>query len=336
METVSNKGKQFKVIHGTRNTNIQFLCNSGLTSYTLFHVARYTGLGERQRIFANDASCDWGNFLSGFHGGHSGVCFHEGWITDPYTDYHGNDWVVSSDSYGTYHSNGISRNDNGGGSSSLPSLGINRWVWGEYSDFMVADVLVFNTKLSSSQISTIENYLLEIYGLRTPAPTASPTTRSPCPPDGYIYNENFSKCYKSYSQSLSWNDAQAICTTQNGGQLVTIQSQAENDFVTGLDGIRERWIGLNDIDQEGRWKWIRNLANGSLYAIDAVYSNWNWGEPVFNFYFFNNSNFMITTIITIRIVFMGRVKKIVERSTILESGMTLLVTVAYLLHANSN
>lgn len=145
-------------------------------------------MGSRERIFSSDRTCDGNsNWLSGFWGGLSGQAFHEGWLTNAGTNYYGDSWVVSSDTYQTYHSNGVSRTNSGGGSRSLSSLAINRY-FNEYSDFMVADVIIFDTQLSLSQIETIENYLFDIYGVsirvtcntRDGSGCCSLCTTSPC------------------------------------------------------------------------------------------------------------------------------------------------------------
>ena len=126
------------------------------------------------------------NFASGFWSGKSGVAFHTAWLTRSDIDVHGTDWVISSDSYKTYRSNGISRVINDvGTSSSLQSLAINSYDnyynSPEHSDFMIADIIIFNTQLSSSQITTIENYLMTIYQYSSPTlipsipPSFSPT-----------------------------------------------------------------------------------------------------------------------------------------------------------------
>ncbi|MBY0307654.1 MAG: C-type lectin domain-containing protein [Phycisphaerales bacterium] len=63
---------------------------------------------------------------------------------------------------------------------------------------------------------------------------------------------------------------------QMGAQLVTIESQEENDFIRDqvltFDGAaRSAWIGLSDSAVEGQFRWM----NGST----ASYRNWSPGEP---------------------------------------------------------
>ena len=49
-------------------------------------------------------------------------------------------------------------------------------------------------------------------------------------PDGYTFKLEFQKCYRHYDLIYSQSDAQAKCVS-DGGSLVNIQSQAENDYV---------------------------------------------------------------------------------------------------------
>ena len=268
METVTNNGKQFKAIHGTTSTAIQFLsCANALSSYTLFHVARYTGLGtvtsvwtksgSRGRIFASDLTCaPSANWLSGFWFGHSGVAHHEVWITanlefDSSPSYHGDDWVVSSDSFGLYHSNGVSRVDSGGGSSSLSSLAINKLY--EYSDFMVADVILFSTKLSSLQIATIENYLFEIYGIPLPGPIP-------------IMKGDFDAQSAAHATALTYNDMKAIC--ENKGQRLCLSREIcdmstrqviSNELIISTPS-EDSWIAVGDKQDE--WLTLSRKFNG--------------------------------------------------------------------------
>uniref|UniRef100_A0AAZ1Y0W4 C-type lectin domain-containing protein n=2 Tax=Oreochromis aureus TaxID=47969 RepID=A0AAZ1Y0W4_OREAU len=61
-------------------------------------------------------------------------------------------------------------------------------------------------------------------------------------------------CYLLSERSDSWHSARKHCTDQ-GADLVVIDSPEEQDFVTSFTQ-KETWIGLNDIEQEGTWKWV--------------------------------------------------------------------------------
>ncbi len=61
--------------------------------------------------------------------------------------------------------------------------------------------------------------------------------------------------------------AQAIAS---GGHLVTINSAAENTYVSNFNPGRI-WIGHTDRDQEGTWEWVT--------GEPVVYTNWAPGEP---------------------------------------------------------
>ncbi|XP_025759521.1 CD209 antigen-like protein A [Oreochromis niloticus] len=54
-------------------------------------------------------------------------------------------------------------------------------------------------------------------------------------------------------QSL-FNQNRKHCTDQ-GADLVVIDSPKEQSFIASFTKKRT-WIGLNDIEQEGTWKWV--------------------------------------------------------------------------------
>jgi hypothetical protein len=147
----------FVTLQGTSSSRIQFT-TANLTNYTLFTVARYTG-GSRQRIF-NASS---GNWLSGFHGGDTGVAYHEGWITNNANRFD-NKWIISSDSSALYRANEISYVNSAVGVTYLPPLSINSIASvNQPSDFQVVDVLIYSTYLSAANIRIVERYLRELY-----------------------------------------------------------------------------------------------------------------------------------------------------------------------------
>ncbi|KOH42744.1 PKD domain-containing protein [Sunxiuqinia dokdonensis] len=91
---------------------------------------------------------------------------------------------------------------------------------------------------------------------------------------------------------ITWTDAKAEAESAemkyNGlqGYLATITSKAENDFirdkVTGFG-----WIGANDVEVEGDWRWVTGPEAGTLFwrgqsngqRINNQYSFWSAGEP---------------------------------------------------------
>lgn len=78
--------------------------------------------------------------------------------------------------------------------------------------------------------------------------------------------------YTLVTISKPWIEAKADCESQ-GGHLVTITSQEENDFVVSLLGSETVWIGLTDEQNEGVWQWVTGET--------VTYTNWDPGpgEP---------------------------------------------------------
>jgi hypothetical protein len=77
------------------------------------------------------------------------------------------------------------------------------------------------------------------------------------------------------TNSTTWTGAEALAQSL-GGNLASVLSQAENDFIHDTFGNfagqdRRLWIGFNDRKVEGEWVW----SDGSPVA----YTNWNPGEP---------------------------------------------------------
>ncbi|MBR8828699.1 MAG: hypothetical protein DSM107014_12500 [Gomphosphaeria aponina SAG 52.96 = DSM 107014] len=73
------------------------------------------------------------------------------------------------------------------------------------------------------------------------------------------------------TEPSTWTDAQAMALAM-GGNLVTINSAEENQFLVDTFGTTEAfWIGLNDVENEGVWKWVS--------GEEVTYTNWHPGEP---------------------------------------------------------
>ena len=68
----------------------------------------------------------------------------------------------------------------------------------------------------------------------------------------------------------NWFDARTLAQDL-GGDLVTINDQAEQDWLYEQFGSSHYWIGLNDLDVEGSFVWVSGEPVG--------YTNWCPGEP---------------------------------------------------------
>lgn len=154
-------------IYGDQNAKMRFpttVMTATYNNYTFFHVSKYYAPGgtpTRNRIWDGVGN----NWLSGFHSQESGVAYHGGWTTtNTSVDVHGNDWVFSTDQRYLYRSNGVSRGSGIGGGTSA-QLSVN---WGAYestqrSDWAIAEVIVYNRTLSSSEYTSVEDYLNKKY-----------------------------------------------------------------------------------------------------------------------------------------------------------------------------
>jgi len=108
-----------------------------------------------------------------------------------------------------------------------------------------------------------------------------------------IYNiQNYYSASSEFaaSRSITANDGQ-----KERGYLLTITSQQENDFIANalkVSNIETAWLGAQDLEEEGVWKWVVGSAEDKLESpfwsnVDGTklekFANWRSGEP-------NNSN----------------------------------------------
>lgn len=154
-------------VSGTPSCSIRLakrLKNAGV-DMTIFHVARYAG-ATRNRIITNkDTVVDW---YSGFSQGKSGVAKHAVEVCMD-VNRHDDAWVISCDQIDMYRSNGkvwptpdgVDLEMFAGPGSELFVNGIERFG----SDFQIACVLMYDSKLSTKEITAVESYLVSEYDI---------------------------------------------------------------------------------------------------------------------------------------------------------------------------
>ncbi|XP_067373478.1 CD209 antigen-like protein C [Channa argus] len=87
-------------------------------------------------------------------------------------------------------------------------------------------------------------------------------------------------CYLLSSLSGSWERGRADCRAK-GADLVVIESDEVQTFVSGLTQ-QPAWIGLNDKEVEGTWKWIDGTPLIKTYWVKGQPDNGGgssrWGD----------------------------------------------------------
>jgi len=277
--------KKFQVVDGMNTDNMQIL-DTSLNVYTLFTVARYKDLSGG-RIFDTNGAENW---LSGFRNtkGYAGVAVHgDGppYLTggdttnvSPVTN-----WVLSTDYAYNYRCNGVSKvmypfN----GITYLPALSVNRNTLRIYSNFQIADIIIYNRKLTLEQIVQAESYLFDLYGF-----------------NGYYSNNvnlyslfmPITKLYNNYNivQSVSglqlWLDANDYSTLD----LINLSLQQWNDksgygrnatkYGTALTNATYVSNGLNNLpsihinDRQGLYAYMPCGTTNTGVTVFVVYKN---------------------------------------------------------------
>jgi hypothetical protein len=84
---------------------------------------------------------------------------------------------------------------------------------------------------------------------------------------------SLNSCYLYSSTKKTWSAASSHCLANSNGWLVTVNSQAENDYVSTFQtNGNEVWIGFSDLKIEGTFVWVNN-------AEKSTYTSWLPGNP---------------------------------------------------------
>ncbi|KAM9450007.1 C-type lectin domain family 4 member E-like [Clarias gariepinus] len=85
---------------------------------------------------------------------------------------------------------------------------------------------------------------------------------------GWMYFS--SSLYYISTGQKGWSESRQDCR-ESGADLVIINSSEEQEFISKVLSRRKAWIGLNDRDGEGVWKWEDDTPLSTGY--------WGQGEP---------------------------------------------------------
>jgi uncharacterized delta-60 repeat protein len=134
----------------------------------------------------------------------------------------------------------------------------------------------------TSNLHTSSNYHVEVitgaitdcsgnaYAGISDATTLDFTTAAPVLDNGKTLSSFNGHSYQLTTVATTWDNAEAEAVA-HGGHLASINSAEENQWLLNTFGGNRSWIGFNDIQQEGTWRWT----DGS----SSTYKNWSPGEP---------------------------------------------------------
>ncbi|XP_072097815.1 regenerating islet-derived protein 4-like [Mobula birostris] len=96
-----------------------------------------------------------------------------------------------------------------------------------------------------------------------------------CDP-GWFYYRTLNYCSRYFREKRSWEEAQILCNIPpHYGKLASVRDNNHNSFISKVisrhAGQQSAWIGLNDISQEGTFKWVD--------GVSSSYRNWRAYEP---------------------------------------------------------
>ena len=119
-------------------------------------------------------------------------------------------------------------------------------------------------------VGVLPDAVLDASGNANIGTTSEPQAYAPADVSPTVYSHN-GHTYMLTTQPMTWTQAEAEAVIK-GGHLVTINDQAEQDWLTSTFAEEASlWMGLTDSEEEGNWKWV----SGEI----STYSNWRQGQP---------------------------------------------------------
>merc|ERR1712128_291062 len=102
----------------------------------------------------------------------------------------------------------------------------------------------------------------------TTTATTTTTTTTTCDVGCGSFTQEGSKCYKVYTDTLIYDEAQAACEGY-GGHLASIESQDEQDAIFGLTSATDTWLGASDVVTHLSYLW----EDGATFSYDNWFTN---------------------------------------------------------------
>lgn len=103
-----------------------------------------------------------------------------------------------------------------------------------------------------------------------------------------VKNPDNGHFYEYIPGSFSWTEARTAAESRTfndqQGYLATVTSAAENEFIVSNFEVSNwaGWIGANDVETEGVWKWMTGPEAGTTFLQNGVplgYTNFSPGQP---------------------------------------------------------
>uniref|UniRef100_A0A672K2Z2 CD209 antigen-like protein C n=1 Tax=Sinocyclocheilus grahami TaxID=75366 RepID=A0A672K2Z2_SINGR len=89
--------------------------------------------------------------------------------------------------------------------------------------------------------------------------------------NGWTYYQ--SSLYFISSETKSWTESRRYCT-ERAADLIIINNREEQN----ISGVAKVWIGLTDIEVEGRWKWVDGSTLTSRFWASGQPNNYKGKE----------------------------------------------------------
>ncbi|XP_076144575.1 FRAS1-related extracellular matrix protein 1a isoform X3 [Alosa pseudoharengus] len=100
------------------------------------------------------------------------------------------------------------------------------------------------------------------------APTDEVVNAQKCP-QGWTHHGGH--CYLLSDKKETWSSAARACRESFHGNLVSVLSKADMNWLWDFSGRKPFWIGLNDRESRGRWEWVG--------GEPVSYTNWRRSPP---------------------------------------------------------